>query len=253
MRRIIWFVSMLAVAAFASPAALGAQAFQGTGPQATDFFPLDAALAIFDLEHQGEGAFSVRLLDEQGRVVEELAQATGAFQGSKAVRVEQGGRYLLDVTASGPWSVQRRVASAAAGGAGGDPVVSEAFTEGQVAGGEAAAAVPTNGWILRGMLGGAVAGPIGAAIAVGLAGGSGVDTPALTGTSGGEDYRMGYEDAFAARVREQRKKKAFIGGMVGSGIFIAGLIMIADLAQGGKGGGVTDPPSGGGEFVIVPR
>lgn len=248
MKRILWVVSVLVIASGTGVSALGAQqSFQGTGQEATDLFLLDAGLVVFEMEHRGTGPFTVRLLDERGALVEELASGTGAFRGSKAVGVPQEGRYLLDVSATGPWTVRRRAEAVA-------PTTQMPDTASAVYKAAAAAAreVPTNGWIGRGFIGGVLGGPVGAAIVVGIADRSGVPG-ASAGVDGGTDPGPGFDAAFAARVRESRKRKAFLGGMLGSGVFLAGLVWAIQIAQGGEGGGAGTPDGGGGQFVIVPR
>lgn len=250
MRRFAWLASVLVAAAALAVAPLGAQSFQGTGQEATQLFPLDAGLTVFELSHEGAGDFRVRLLDEQGGVVEELARATGRFQGSRAVGIPQAGRYLLDVSATGAWSVRRR--DAAAAGVVDFAALPDTASPVYKAASEAARQVPTNAWLARGFVGGALAGPIGAAIAVGFADRSRVPSPAMA-VHGGPEQDPGFDEAFAARVRESRKKKAFIGGMVGSGVFLAGMVWVIQIAQGGSGGGASTPDGGGGQFVVVPR
>lgn len=248
MRSILRLLGMVVVALALLAPALRAQEFQGTGQEATELFSLEAGLAVFEVEHRGAGAFRVRLLDEQGNLVEELAEAAGDFRGSRAVRVPRGGRYLLDVSATGPWSVRRRAdgQAAAAQAAALPDTASPAFRAASAAAGE----VPTAGWLARGFVGGALAGPVGAAFAVALAGRSGV--PAFT-PSDGAAHGPGFEEAFAAQVRQQRRKRAFIGGMLGSGVFLAGLIWAIDIAGGGEGGAPGTGPGGGSELILVPR
>lgn len=242
-------VSVLVLAAGLDAAALQAQSFQGAGQQATDLFSLNAGLAIFEVEHRGTGAFAVRLLSEHGSVVEEIARGVGPFQGSKAVSIPQGGRFLFDVSATGPWSVRRREGVSATTEA---PVMPDTASPTYKAAVAAADEVGTGGWFVRGVIGGALAGPIGAGIVVGFAGRSRVQGPAAS-DGGGNDHEPGYNEAFAARVRQERKKKAFVGGMVGSGIFIAGLIWAVDIAGGGEGGAPGGEPPPGGVFATIPR
>ncbi len=72
---------------------------------ATCAFELAPGLAMFRMTHQGAGHFGVWLLDAEGRKKELLANAGGEpFQGTKAVSVA-GGRFVLDVSASGPWTI----------------------------------------------------------------------------------------------------------------------------------------------------
>ncbi len=78
--------------------------FAGSGHQASNLFSLDAGLYVFLLEHAGDRNFIVHLLDEQGRSVETLANEIGRFSGSKAVRIQHAGKYLLNIDADGGWT-----------------------------------------------------------------------------------------------------------------------------------------------------
>jgi hypothetical protein len=251
MRSIVCLLGIVIAAACLPAPALQAQEFRGTAQEATELFALDAGLAVFEMEHQGAGAFRVRLLDEQGNVVEELAAAEGGFRGSRAVRVPRGGRYLLDVSATGPWSVRRRVDAQAAQVAAQAALLPDTASPVFKAASAAADEVSTAGWLARGFVGGALAGPVGAAFAVAVAGRSGV--PDYARSDGGAEYGPGFQEAFAAQVRQQRKKRAFIGGMLGSGVFLAGLIWAVDIAGGGEGGAAGVGGNGGGQLTILPR
>lgn len=77
----------------------------GTGQTATELFNLNQGLARFELFHDGEHNFAVILMTEQGKTTELLVNEIGPFTGSKAVQIRQPGRYLLDITADGNWSV----------------------------------------------------------------------------------------------------------------------------------------------------
>jgi len=76
---------------------------------ATDFFELSRGLKTFYMTHQGNGHFSVHLLNKDGAQVgmeSLLANDVGPFDGSKAVRVSKDDVYLLQVDANGPWTIQ---------------------------------------------------------------------------------------------------------------------------------------------------
>lgn len=45
------------------------------------------------------------MLDEYGDKVELLVNETGNFDGSKAFQIPSSGRYVLDVSADGPWVI----------------------------------------------------------------------------------------------------------------------------------------------------
>jgi hypothetical protein len=81
------------------------QTFQGHGQQASPLVRLATGLATFRMTHNGESNFAITLLDGQGRYVELLANEIGAFDGSKAVRIDTSGPYILDIAADGDWTV----------------------------------------------------------------------------------------------------------------------------------------------------
>lgn len=78
----------------------------GSGQQASQKFTLGEGLSIFRMTHSGQGNFSIWLLDSNGEKVELLVNVIGSFNGSKAVRVNTPGEYVLDVQASGGWTVK---------------------------------------------------------------------------------------------------------------------------------------------------
>jgi hypothetical protein len=81
--------------------------FSGNGKTATEFFELSRGLTRFNMTHQGERNFIVNLLDRNGaRVGMALTNEIGPFEGSKAVQIPKEDIYLLQVEASGPWTIQ---------------------------------------------------------------------------------------------------------------------------------------------------
>lgn len=77
----------------------------GTGQKATEKFTLENGLSIFTMTYTGSSNFAIKLLDNNGKMVDLLANEIGNFSGSKAVGITSKGEYLLDVTASGKWTV----------------------------------------------------------------------------------------------------------------------------------------------------
>lgn len=77
----------------------------GTGQQATEPIDLVAGLATVKIKHSGERHFSIWVLDKNADRVELLVNETGAFDGSKAFQVPASDKYILDVSADGPWEV----------------------------------------------------------------------------------------------------------------------------------------------------
>lgn len=81
--------------------------FSGNSKSVTDFFRLSGGLHRFQLTHQGDANFIVKLLDKNGAPVDmSLVNEIGPFDGSKAVRVPKDDIYLLQVEANGPWTIR---------------------------------------------------------------------------------------------------------------------------------------------------
>jgi hypothetical protein len=241
-----WLARSSAVLLTAALAAGGAraQSVSGTGQQASELFPLSAGLAVFELEHQGSGTFSVRLLNREGAVVEVLAEAQGPFRGSKAVRVPRAGEYLFDVRADGAWSIRPREGAAAAsspGVAADSSLLSVARYEGE----QAARKKGAFGWMGAGLLGGATLGPVGAGLVIAAA--VSRDSRVPTRMEGELEahpapYRDTFSEAYRRRLRAERRVAALVGGVTGTAIFGFVVAQIAHWDDG-EGGG----PRGGGE------
>jgi len=225
---------------FWPPPEAAAQSFSGRGPQATRLFDLPQALLVFEVEHRGnQGAFSVRLMAEDGGVVEQLASGEGRFGGSRAIGIARPGRYLLDVTATGEWAVRVRSATSDGGLA---PDESPDFREGAEAGAQAGRGGGEGRWFAAGLLGGALTGPLGAGVATAVAGRSAVTEWPDPPRSDNASYRQGFESAYEAQVRTARRRKALVGGMVGSAVFVAAVIAVIEVSKRGGAGDGTDPP-----------
>lgn len=82
------------------------QTFQGEGTDVTPFVTLAKGLAVFEFERHGEGRGIFTLLDSEGRAIEQLANQLDGFQGSKPVKIEEEGVYLLNVYGEGKWTVK---------------------------------------------------------------------------------------------------------------------------------------------------
>ncbi len=237
--------AMLALA-LANATPLAAQRFQGRGPDATEKFSLDEGIAVFDVQHKGGGTFTVKLLDEAGNVVGELASGDGQFGGSKELRIDRTGLYLIDITTSGEWSVSLRRNEV-----GPDvTTISPEAEPGSEAGRTEASNVSTAGWLVRGFIGGALLGPIGTGVAVAKAGSSAESAAAAAAQArplGDLAYARAWQDAYLNRLRMRRQRSALIGGAVGTGLLLVALIQVVDL------GGVTeDDAVGDGIPVVIP-
>jgi hypothetical protein len=47
----------------------------------------------------------VTLLDAVGKRIEQVTGVIGSYDGSKAIKIEESGVYLLNITADGDWTV----------------------------------------------------------------------------------------------------------------------------------------------------
>jgi hypothetical protein len=243
-----WMVAAVLATTLGAAPAIG-QRFSGTGQQATGLFTLNGGLVVWEMEHRGEGRFTVRLLDESGMLVEELVSHAGRpFVGSKAVRVPRTGRYLLDIAASNDWSIGVRGTSAAAPTSPAVPADSAAPTQGAYAGAEAARRQGALGWLGTGFLGGAVLGPVGAGMAFATASRRSVEPPPATlallaGHS--PEYAAAFTEAFRDRLRSERRTATLVGGATGTAVFLFVIAQIAnwnDTGGGNSGGGTGEVP-----------
>lgn len=79
---------------------------KGVGFDISEFVGLNEGLAVFEFDYQGEGPFSVWMLDENGKPIEHLLNVRGKYHGSKPTNIEEQGNYLLNVEADGNWTVK---------------------------------------------------------------------------------------------------------------------------------------------------
>ncbi len=82
------------------------QVLDGSGFDVTEFIELDKGLSVFKIHHNGEGRFTVKLVDRDGHQVESLVNVLGKFDGSKPVKIEKPGTYFLNVGADGDWTIE---------------------------------------------------------------------------------------------------------------------------------------------------
>ncbi|MCK6258770.1 hypothetical protein LCY76_19565 [Fictibacillus sp. KIGAM418] len=78
----------------------------GSGDTATKQFKLEPGFVVFQAKYTGSQNFIVTLLDENGNNVDLLVNTIGSYQGKRFVAVPDGGKYMLNVKASGPWTIQ---------------------------------------------------------------------------------------------------------------------------------------------------
>lgn len=243
----ILLLSILAVPVSVAPA--DAQEFQGRGQDASRPFPLAAGLAVFESRYNGEGRFHVQLLDESGNLIGAVADATGVFGGAKAIQIPRTGLYVIDVQAQGEWSVKLRSNEAGANGLGPGPE----HLAGAEAGALAAREPGTGGTFALGFLGGVLTGPIGTLIVANRAGASAesagrrvADTLPVDHPPG---WVAGYRQSYTEQLRSRRTRAAFIGGIIGTGVFAFALIQLLDIGGTSEGG---DPGEPGNPAIVVP-
>lgn len=152
---------------------------------------------------------------------------------------------VLAAGLAGPASA--RAATSACGSAGGalasrTATADTTYEEGRTKGVEDARTRGEWGLALRGLLGGTLAGPVGATIAY-----RSIDEDVELSAEQREtlrtrDWRFaaGYRAGFTERLADRRRERALLGGIAGTGIFLAVVIHLVDL-----GGESADglPPS----------
>ncbi len=79
--------------------------FNGNGQQATSLFYLSSGLHVFQTSNSGSGNFIVYLLDQNGNVVDSVANSIGSSNGSQAEGIDSSGIYLLSVQSEGSWTI----------------------------------------------------------------------------------------------------------------------------------------------------
>lgn len=55
--------------------------------------------------HSGDGEFTVRIIDKNKDVLEDLFKVNGGYENTEVIHLEEG-RYTLDVKASGSWKIE---------------------------------------------------------------------------------------------------------------------------------------------------
>ena len=80
----------------------------GTGNMIVPFTATESGLWVFILTYSGPGNFIVWLKDDQGNRMGTLANEIGMYSGTKPQSLDAG-KYYLNVTASGPWTIQASV------------------------------------------------------------------------------------------------------------------------------------------------
>lgn len=79
--------------------------FEGSGNDRQSFTVTESGARLFTMDYQGEQRFAVELQDNQGQILEILADEPGSYNGVMASDPLETGTYYLDVEASGPWTI----------------------------------------------------------------------------------------------------------------------------------------------------
>lgn len=64
--------------------------------------------ATFDIKFEGNGNFVAKILNDDGTVLDVLADVNGSYKGTKSITVPKTTSYILDVKCQGIWSVYRK-------------------------------------------------------------------------------------------------------------------------------------------------
>jgi hypothetical protein len=64
--------------------------------------------ATFDIKFEGNGNFVAKILNDDGTVLDVLADVNGSYKGTKSITVPKTTSYILDVKCQGTWSVYRK-------------------------------------------------------------------------------------------------------------------------------------------------
>ena len=76
----------------------------GNGDDVQSFTATGSGLRIFTMRHTGSSNFAIILKDGNGKYLALLVNEIGSYSGKKSETLTSG-KYYLDITADGPWSV----------------------------------------------------------------------------------------------------------------------------------------------------
>ena len=79
--------------------------FQGNKTQIID---LIEGPATFELKYEGNSTFTAKILNNEGDLIDVLADVTGPYKATKSITVPKTSSYILDVRTTGMWSVYRK-------------------------------------------------------------------------------------------------------------------------------------------------
>ena len=76
----------------------------GHGDDVRSFNVTETGLKIFTMHHTGDRNFAITLKDENGKYISLLVNAIGDYSGKRSERLTVG-KYFLDITADGDWTI----------------------------------------------------------------------------------------------------------------------------------------------------
>ena len=82
-----------------------AENYSGNKSQMID---LIAGPATFDIKYDGSSRFLALLLNNEGGIVDTLADVIGSYKGEKSINVPLTTAYVVDVKCEGIWSIYRK-------------------------------------------------------------------------------------------------------------------------------------------------
>ena len=98
----LMLILCLAVVLAITPAA--ALSLNGSGDDVKSFSANGTSLRVFSIQYTGEANFIVWLKDGQGNNLDLLVNTIGSYSGNTSAQL-QTGNYFLDISASGPWTI----------------------------------------------------------------------------------------------------------------------------------------------------
>jgi hypothetical protein len=98
----VWFNS--SGSSFTQTGSASSTHLTGYGDDVVSFTASGSGLRIFNMKYTGQRNFAVILKDGTGEYVSLLANEIGSYSGKKSETLNTG-KYFLDVTASGPWTI----------------------------------------------------------------------------------------------------------------------------------------------------
>jgi hypothetical protein len=90
--------------ASSSQSSFGLPHFSGNGDDVRTFTATGSGLRTFSMTYAGQHNFIVKLTDSEGGYIDTLINTMGPYSGKKTATLNTG-EYVLDITASGPWTI----------------------------------------------------------------------------------------------------------------------------------------------------